>query len=48
MKEFVYASGNAGILDHILFKYSLFKYGSKNRRFRASFPEFSIPPDYSL
>ena len=48
MKEFFYASGNAGILDHILFKYSQFKYWRKNRRFRAAFPEFSIPPDYYL
>jgi hypothetical protein len=48
LKNIFYSSGNAPLLDRIIFQWSKIKYGSLNRRYRRNHPEITLPPVYYL
>ena len=48
LKNIFYSTGNAPVLDRIIFQWSQLKYGPANKRYRNNHPEITLPPVYYL
>ena len=48
LKNIFYATGNARVLDRIIYQWSAIQYGQANRRYKKNHPGIALPPHYFL